>query len=53
MARKAASTSLIWSSTDLKVRRQSLKLGSADPDRTASQMALIINGAYVTGPPGV
>ena len=24
------------------------KLGAADPDRTASQLALIINGAYVT-----
>jgi hypothetical protein len=25
------------------------KLGVGDPDRTASQIALIINGAYVTG----
>jgi AcrR family transcriptional regulator len=25
------------------------KLGAADPDRTASQLALLINGAYVTG----
>jgi AcrR family transcriptional regulator len=25
------------------------KLGAADPNRTASQIALIINGAYVTG----
>jgi hypothetical protein len=25
------------------------KLGVDDPDRTASQIALIINGAYVTG----
>ena len=25
------------------------KLGAGDPDRTASQIALIINGAYVTG----
>jgi AcrR family transcriptional regulator len=25
------------------------KLGASDPNRTASQMALIINGAYVTG----
>ena len=26
-----------------------VKLGAADPDRTASQLALLINGAYVTG----
>ena len=25
------------------------KLGAADPNRVASQLALIINGAYVTG----
>jgi superfamily II DNA or RNA helicase len=25
------------------------KLGAGDPNRTASQIALIINGAYVTG----
>ena len=25
------------------------KLGAADPDRTASQLSLLINGAYVTG----
>jgi AcrR family transcriptional regulator len=25
------------------------KLGAVDPDRTASQLALLINGAYVTG----
>jgi AcrR family transcriptional regulator len=25
------------------------RLGAADPDRTASQVALLINGAYVTG----
>jgi AcrR family transcriptional regulator len=25
------------------------KLGAGDPDRTASQLALLINGAYVTG----
>jgi hypothetical protein len=25
------------------------KLGVGDPNRTASQIALIINGAYVTG----
>ena len=25
------------------------KLGASDPNRTASQLSLLINGAYVTG----
>jgi hypothetical protein len=25
------------------------RLGASDPERTASQIALLINGAYVTG----
>ena len=25
------------------------RMGASDPDRTASQIALLINGAYVTG----